>query len=158
MIALPRIASARILRRDFPMSHRAPPSRPHALVLAAVFAVCGWIGSSSGRLSIAAIADRDHVLELTLGDGHLDLVREHMDYGDEEGVADASDHDHVIHLCHSIDSALSRTSAHGPGSYFTGPVAADSIWNPIASARRSPRRAFQADIDLPFDARTVLRL
>ena len=83
-------------------------SRSLALALTVAFAVCGWIGSPSGSLAFAAIAERDHILAVSLGDGHLDLVREHATPAKGGDVAQPIDPDHVVHLCDSLDAASPR--------------------------------------------------
>ena len=88
-------------------------SRSLALALTAAFAVCGWIGSASGSLAFAAITERDHLLAVSLGDGHLDLVREHAGPTPGGDVTQPIDPDHVVHLCHSLDAASSRPQATG---------------------------------------------
>ena len=93
-------------------------SRSLALALTVAFAVCGWIGSASGSLAFAAITERDHILAVSLGDGHLDLVREHA--VPAGGVAQPIAPDHVVHLCHSLDAASPRPQAAGAAAADVG--------------------------------------
>ena len=133
------------------------PSRSLALIVVAAFAICGWIGSSSGSFAFAAITERDHVLEVSLGDGHLDLVREHAVPAGTSGLAQPIDPDHVVHLCHSLDAASSRPQAAGSAAVDAG-IAADPRTPFAATSHRAVSTFGFLDCDRRAPSTTVWRL
>ena len=128
-------------------------------MLAIAFAVLGWVGSSAGRLAVAAIAEREHFVSVSLGDGHLDLVLEHEHDRRPDGVAPPFDPEHVVHLCGSLDVASSRYHSGADIDSHAAAAATTSrivfVHPPIVHPTTHARAALRGD---PFLRATVLLL
>ena len=115
----------------------ASRSRSRAAIVAAILLLAGWALAGPGRLSTAALLEREHCVELSVADGHVDLRLGHGNSAPGgHRHEEPTPADHVLHLCASADLLAPRAPA---GDAPMPALLGSSRWARGLALRSSPR-------------------
>lgn len=93
------------------MPHEAR-SRSCRAIVATILLLAGWALAGPGRLATTALLEREHCVELSVADGHVDLRLGHGESAPGgHRHAESTPADHVLHLCAPSDLLAPRASA-----------------------------------------------